>query len=69
MSEKAINFDNRKINKRTFYKIKKLFKIDGINIDKILISKKNPMERKGSFNGIAFKYFIAYENRDYIGAF
>ena len=25
------------------------------------------MEKKGSFNGIAFKYFIAHEDHDYIG--
>ena len=25
------------------------------------------MERKGSFSETAFKYFIAYEDRDYIG--
>ena len=37
MSKKAINFDNKKINKSHFYKIKRLFKIDEINIDKILV--------------------------------
>ena len=40
MSEKTISFDNKKINKSNFYKTKRLFKIGGINIDKILISKK-----------------------------
>ena len=67
MSGKTINFDNTKINKSNFYKTKRLFKIDDINIDKILISKKEPYGKKGSFNGIAFKYFIAYEDHDYIG--
>ena len=33
----------------------------------MLISKKEPYGKKGSFNGIAFKYFIAYEDHDYIG--
>ena len=66
MSEKSINFDNKKINKNNFYETEKLFKIDNMNIDKILISKKEPYGRKGSFNGIAFKYFIAYEGHNYI---
>ena len=42
MSEKTIDFDNRKINKSNFYRIKRLFKIDDIDIIKILISKKEP---------------------------
>ena len=53
MSEKTINFYNKKINKSNAYKTKRLFKINDINIDKMLISKK------GSFNGIAFKFFVA----------
>ena len=66
MSEKT-NFDNKKINKSNFYITKRLFKIDDINIDKILISKKEPYGKKGLFNGISVKYFIAYEDRNYIG--
>ena len=66
MGEKTINFDNKKIIKCKFYKIKRLFKIDDINIDKILASKKEPFGKKDSFNGIAFKYFIAYEDHDYV---
>ena len=46
MGEKTINFDNKKINKSNFYKTKRLFKIDDINIDKILISKKEPYGKK-----------------------
>ena len=46
MSEKTINFDNKKINKSKFYKAKILFKIYDINIDKILVSKKNFMEKR-----------------------
>ena len=67
MSEKTISFNNKKVNNSNFYKTKRLFKIDDINIDKILISKKESYGKNGSFNGIAFKYFIAYEDRDYIG--
>ena len=62
MSENNITFNDRKINKSNFYETKRLFKIDDIDIDKILISKKEPYGKKGSF-----KYFIAYEYHDYIG--
>ena len=37
MIEKTINFGNKKISKSKFYKTKRLFKTDDINIDKILI--------------------------------
>ena len=69
MSGKTINVDNKKINKSNFYETKRLFKIDDINIDKLLISKKEPYWKKGSFNGIAFKYLSAYEDCDYIGPY
>ena len=62
MGEKTINFGNIKINKNNFYKTKKLFKINDIDANKILISKKEPSGKKGSF-----KYFIAYDDHDYIG--
>ena len=62
MCEKTISFGNTKINKNNFYKNKRLFKIDDIDVDKILISKKELYGKKGSF-----KYFIAYEDYDYTG--
>ena len=40
MSEKSVKFGEEKINRRSFYKDKKLFKIENININKILVSKK-----------------------------
>ena len=40
MSVKSIIFDNKKIEIKDFYKNKKLFKIDDIDVDKILVSKK-----------------------------
>ena len=40
MSEKGINFGDKKIKKSTVYKNKKLFKIEEIDFDKILVSKK-----------------------------
>ena len=40
MSGKNINFDDKKIKKSDFYKNKKVTKIDNINVNKILVSKK-----------------------------
>ena len=40
MSEKNIKFGDEKVNKISFYKNKKLFKMEDIN--KILVSKKVP---------------------------
>ena len=41
MNGKNINFDNKKIKKSNFYnKNKKIFNIDDIDVNKILLSKK-----------------------------
>ena len=40
MSGKNINFDDKKIKKSDFYKNKKITKIDNIDLNKILVSKK-----------------------------
>ena len=50
MSEKTINFGEKEINKKDFYKNKKQFNIKDIDINKILISKplsygKNNMKK------------------------
>ena len=50
MSKKSINFDDKKINKSNFCKNKKLFKIDDIDANKILVSKKNYMAQKSQLN-------------------
>ena len=42
MSGKSINFDDKKISKSNFYRNKKLFNIDDIDVNKILISKTEP---------------------------
>ena len=57
MSGKNINFDNEKIKKSNFYKKKRLSKIDEIDVDKILVSKK---ESYGTKN--LLKYFIGYDD-------
>ena len=62
MSGNSINFDNKKIKKSDFYnKNKKIFNIDDIDVNKILVSKK---EQYGKFN--SFKYFIGYNDNDAI---
>ena len=44
MNGNNINFDNKNIKKSDFYnKNKKIFNIDEIDINKILVSKKNNM--------------------------
>ena len=55
MSGNSINFDNKKIKRSDFYKNKnkKIFNIDDIDVNKILVSKK---EQYGKNN--SFKYFI-----------
>ena len=61
MSRNSINFNNKIIKKSDFYKTKKLFNIDNIDINKILVSKK---ETYGKYN--SFKYFIGYNDNDII---
>ena len=50
MNGKTINFDNKKIKKVTFTKKqnKKIFDIDDIGINKILVSKKEPHGKNNS---------------------
>ena len=61
MSGKSINFDNKKILKNDFYKNKKIFNIDDTDVNKILVSKKEPYGTKN-----ALKYFIGYNDNDVI---
>ena len=42
MSGKRITFDERKNQKNCFYKDKKLFNIDDIDVNKKLVRKKEP---------------------------
>ena len=61
MSEKNINFDDQNINKSSFYKNKRLFSLNDIDVKKILVSKKELYGTKNSF-----KYFIGYNDGDVI---
>ena len=61
MSETTINFGDKKVNKSNFWKNKKIFKIEDININKVLVSKKEPYGTKK-----LSKYIIGYNDGDYI---
>ena len=60
MNEK-INFQYKKINEGTFYKNKRLFNIHDLDVNKILISKKESYGTKKSL-----KYFIGYNDDEVI---
>ena len=56
-SGNSINFNDKKIKKSDFYKNKKIFNINDIDVNKILVSKK---EKYGRYN--LFKCFIGYND-------
>ena len=60
MSEKNINFDDKKNLKSDFY-TKKVAKVDDIDVNKVLVSKEKPYGKKDSF-----KYFIRYIDNNVI---
>ena len=51
----------KKLKKIEFYKNKKTFQIDDIDVNRILVSKKEPYRTKN-----ALKYFIGYNDNDVI---
>ena len=58
MSTSSINFNDKKIKKGDFYnKNKKIFNIDDIDVNKILVSKKKTYRKYNSS-----KYFIGYND-------
>ena len=61
MSGKNINFDDNKIKKSTFYGSKKIYSTDDIDVNNILVSKKESYGTKHSL-----KYFIGYNDNDNI---
>ena len=58
MSGKNINFDDKKIKRSSFYKINN---IEDIDVNNILVFKKEPYGTKNSY-----KYFIGYNDNDNI---
>ena len=61
MSGRNINFEDKKIKKSDFYENKKINNVDDIDVNKILVSKKEPCGNKNSV-----KYFIGYNDNDVI---
>ena len=62
MSGKNINFnDKKKQKKNNFFKGKKINNIEDIDVNNILVSKKEPYGTKNSH-----KYFIGYNDNDNI---
>ena len=61
ISGKNITFDDKKVKNSDFYKSKQIFKIDDIDVDKMLVSEK---EAYGTNKSI--KYFIGYNVDDVI---
>ena len=48
MSGNNINFDDKKIKKSIFYKNKRIYSTDDIDVNNILVSKKEPYGNKNS---------------------
>ena len=61
MSRKNINFDDKKTKRSSFYDNKKKNNIEDIDVNNILVSKKEPYDTKNSH-----KYFIGYNDNDNI---
>ena len=61
MSGKNINFNDKKIRKSNFYKNKKINNIENIDLNDILVSKK---ESQGNKNSL--KYLIGYNDNNII---
>ena len=55
------NFFDKKVNKSSFYKNTKLFSLHDIDVNKILVSKKESYSTKNSL-----KYFIGYNDCDVV---
>ena len=51
----------KKIKKSAFYQNKRIYSIDEIDVNNILVSKKEPYGKKNSV-----KYFIGYNDNDAI---
>ena len=61
MSGKNIIFNGKNIKKSTFYKNKRIYTTDDINVNNILVSEEEPYSNKNTF-----KYFIGYNDNDII---
>ena len=63
MSGRSINFDDKRIKKSDFYKNKKVFNLEDIDVTEILDSKKEPHGKKMDLNtllGIMIMMLLDY---------
>ena len=62
MSEKTLEFDNIRVNKKEFHKSKQPINLDLVNVDQIVVSDKF------RHNDDYFKHFIGYEEGEIVKA-
>ena len=60
MSEKALKFDNIRVNKKEFHKSKQPIDLMSVNVDQIVVSDKFKHNNEG------FKYFIGYQEGEIV---
>ena len=60
MSEKALKFDNIRVNKKEFHKSKQPIDLMSVNVDQIVVSDKFKHSDEG------FKYFIGYQEDEIV---
>ena len=60
MIEKALKFNNIRLNKKEFHKSKELIDLLSVNVDQIVVSNK--FER----NNEVFKQFIGYKEGEFV---
>ena len=60
MSEKKLQFDNIRFNKKEFHKFKQPINLELVNIDQIVVSDKF------KHNDDGFKYFVGYKEGEIV---
>ena len=60
MSEKKLQFNNIRLNKKEFHKFKQPINLELVNIDQIIVSDKF------KHNDDGFKYFIGYKEGEIV---
>ena len=66
MSRKSVKFENKRVKKTNFYKSKMLFKIVEIDVDKILMSKKESYNHKKIYLNVLLSMMIKMSVDPYI---
>ena len=60
MSEKRLKFNNIRLNKKEFQRLKEPTDLFSVNVDQIVVSDKFIHNKK------VFKYFIGYQNDEIV---